>query len=86
MNDSDLDRLRSLLNSVVNIKQNGIRTKDGEGRETTQENLKLYRTEAHLIVAALPDEHLLAAYRRTVERGGIEGASLLAEIGRRRLP
>jgi hypothetical protein len=86
MNDSDLDRLRSLLNSVVNIKQNGIRTKDGEGRETTQENLKLYRTEAHLIVAALPDEQLLAAYQRTVECGGIEGASLLAEIGRRRLP
>ena len=46
MNESDPNRLRSLLNSASRIDSGKIRTQDGSGRDTTEENLKLYREKA----------------------------------------
>ena len=47
-----INRLDSLLSTVEGIEQGRIRTQDGSGRETTQENLDLYRKEIDKIIAS----------------------------------
>ena len=47
-----INRLDSLLSTVEGIEQGRIRTQDGSGRETTQENLDLYRKEIAKIIAS----------------------------------
>ena len=87
MNDSDLIRLRSLLNSVSRIDRGDIRTQDGSGRDTTQENLKLYREKAGQILVALTDVQLVEIYQQTDgEIGDPYGNALLVELERRNLP
>ncbi|QCB42999.1 hypothetical protein E5673_12865 [Sphingomonas sp. PAMC26645] len=87
MNDSDLTRLRSLLNSASRIDRGDLRTQDGSGRDTTQENLKLYREKAGQILDALTDVQLVETYRQTDgEVGDPYGDALLAELKRRNLP
>jgi hypothetical protein len=87
MNDSDLNRLRSLLNSANRMDRGDIRTQDGSGRDTTQENLKLYREKAGQILAALTDVQLVENYQQTDgELGDPYGDALLVELERRNLP
>jgi hypothetical protein len=86
MNDSDLNRLRSLLNSASRIERGDIRTQDGSGRDTTEENLKLYREKAGQILVALSDMQLVENYQQTDrEPSDPYGDALLAEIKRRNL-
>lgn len=87
MNDSDVIRLRSLLNSASRIDRGDIRTQDGSGRDTTQENLKLYREKAGQILVALTDVQLVENYQQTDgEIGDPYGDALLVELERRNLP
>ena len=86
MNNSDLNRLRSLLNSASPIDRGEVRTQDGSGMDTTDENLKLYRGKADQLLSALTDLQLVEISRRT--DGGPSdphGIALLAEIERRNL-
>jgi hypothetical protein len=86
MNDSDLNRLRSLLNSASRIDRGDIRTQDGSGRDTTQENLKLYREKAGQILVSLTDVQLVENYQQIEgELGDPYGDAMLAEIDRRHL-
>ena len=86
MNDNDLNRLRSLLNSASRIDRGDIRTQDGSGRDTTEENRKLYREKADQILGALSDMQLVESYQQTDrEPGDPYGDALLVEIRRRNL-
>ena len=86
MNDSDLVRLRSLLNSASRIDRGDIRTQDGSGRDTTQENLKLYREKAGQMLVALTDVQLVENYQQIEgELGDPYGDAMLSEIERRNL-
>jgi len=86
MNDSDPNLLRSLLNSASRIDRGDMRTQDGSGRDTTEENLKLYREKAGQVLVALSDMQLVENYQQA---GGEPGApysdALLVEIKRRNL-
>ena len=85
MNDSDLNRLRSLLNTVRRIDSGEIRTQDGSGLDTTNNNLKLYQQKADQIILALSDQQLVEFYGiLTVERG-VRNDTLFIEIERRNL-
>lgn len=53
-----INRLDSLLSTVEGIEQGRIRTQDGSGRETTQENLDLYRKEIDKIIASEKEEKM----------------------------
>jgi hypothetical protein len=86
MNDSDLTRLRSLLNGVCRISRGEIRTQDGSGRDTTAENLELYRNKAGQILMALTDLHLIKSCQQTNEGANDPYRNaLLAELERRNL-
>jgi hypothetical protein len=86
MNDSDPNRLRSLLNSASRIDSGKIRTQDGSGRDTTEENLRLYREKAGQILVALSDMQLVENYQQTDgKHGDPYGDALLVEIERRNL-
>lgn len=86
MNDSDINRLRSLLNSTDRIDRGETRTQDGSGRDTTDENLKLYREKADQLLAGLTDIQLVEGYRRTDGQPcGTITVALLTEIERRNL-
>jgi hypothetical protein len=86
MNDSDLTRLRSLLKTVDRIQNGDMRTQDGSGLDTTDDNLRQYRKEAVEIVAAATDGQLVTAYQQTSSELGDAGAAvMLAEIERRNL-
>lgn len=86
MNDSDLNRLRSLLNSASRIDRGGMRTQDGSGRDTTEENLKLYRKKAEQVLATLTDAQLVESYQRTDgEPADPYRSALVVEIERRDL-
>lgn len=86
MNDSDLNRLRSLLNTVRRIDSGEIRTQDGSGLDTTESNLKLYRHKVDQIILALTDQQLVEGYQLlAVEQSGFLSATLFTEIERRTL-
>jgi hypothetical protein len=86
MNDSDLNRLPSLLKTMGRIKHSGMRMKDGSGLDTTEDNLRQYREEAAEIIAAATDGQLVTAYQQTSgEPGDADVDALLAEIERRNL-
>ena len=85
MNDSDLNRLRSLLNTVRRIDSGEMRTQDGSGLDTTNNNLKLYRQKADQIILALSDQQLVEFYRILPAERGVRNDTLLAEIERRNL-
>jgi len=86
MNDSDLIRLRSLLNSVSRITIGEIRTEDGSALEATDNYLKLYRRKADQILLAPTYQQLVQSYQPTAaERGDICSKTLLTEIKRRNL-
>jgi hypothetical protein len=89
MNDSDLSRLRSLLNTAGRIARGEIRTQDGSGLDTTDQNLKIYRKSSDQIILALSDHQLVEGYQRTAGEPGEPGElyrnALLAEIKRRNL-
>jgi hypothetical protein len=86
MNDSDLNRLRSLLNSVARIDCGDLRMQDGSGMDTTEENLKLYREKAGQLLDALSDMQLIENYKQTDgEPGDPYRDALLVEIERRNL-
>jgi hypothetical protein len=86
MNDSDLSRLRSLLNTAGRIARGEIRTQDGSGLDTTDQNLKIYRKNSNQIILALSDHQLVEGYQRTAgEPGELYRNALLAEIKRRNL-
>lgn len=86
MNDNDFTRLRSLLNSASRIDRGDIRTQDGSGRDTTEENLKLYREKAGQIIVAMTNMQLVENYQQTSgEPGDPYGDAMLSEIERRNL-
>ena len=86
MNDSDLNRLRSLLSTVRRIDSGEIRTQDGSGLDTTDNNLKLYRQKADQIILTLTDQQLVESYRLlAVEKSGVLSDTLLTEIERRNI-
>ena len=85
MNDSDINRLRSLLNTVRRIDNGEIRTQDGSGLDTTNNNLKLYRQKADQIILALTDQQLVKSYQLLLAELGVRSNSLLTEIERREL-
>ena len=85
MNDSDLNRLRSLLNTVRRIDSGEIRTQDGSGLDTTNNNLKLYQQKADQIILALPDQQLVEVYRILLAERGARDDTLVTEIERRNL-
>lgn len=86
MNDSDLNRLRSLLSTADRLDQGKMRTQDGSGTDTTDENLKLYRQKSGQILTGLTDQRLVESYQRTDGApGDLYVAALLAEIERRNL-
>ncbi|MDQ0839774.1 hypothetical protein [Sphingomonas faeni] len=86
MNDSNLNRLRSLLNTAGRIARGEIRTQDGSGLDTTDQNLKQYRQTSDQIILALSDQQLVESYQQTAgEPGEIYKEALLAEIERRNL-
>ena len=68
MNKGDLNRLGSLLNTVKGIEEGRIRIQDGSGRETTQENLSLYRRELAKMTASTADNQLSADHKNIDER------------------
>jgi hypothetical protein len=85
MDDQVTTQLRSLLGIADRMKK-GLRMKDGEGRDTTDEKLALFRQHAAGLITLIPDVDLLAAYRRTDrEPGNLEADALAAEIERRGL-
>ena len=57
MHSPMINRLDSLLSTVEGIEQGRIRTQDGSGRETTQENLNLYRKEIDKMIASEKDNN-----------------------------
>ena len=85
MNDSDLNRLRSLLNTVRRIDSGEIRTQDGSGLDTTNNNLKLYRQKADQIILALSDQQLVEVYRTLLAERGVRNDILFTEIKRRNI-
>jgi hypothetical protein len=85
MNDSDLNRLRSLLSTVRRIDSGKIRTQDGSGLDTTNNNLKLYQQKADQIILALPDSQLVEVYRILLAEHGARDDTLVTEIERRNL-
>lgn len=85
MNDSDLNRLHSLLNTVRRIDRGGIRTQDGSGLDTTEINLKLYRQKADQIILALTDQQLVESYQLLSSERGVLSDTLLTEIERRNI-
>lgn len=85
MNDSDLNRLRSLLSTVRRIDSGKIRTQDGSGLDTTNNNLKLYQQKADQIILALPDNQLVEVYRILLAERGARDDTLVTEIERRNL-
>ena len=85
MNDSDLNRLRSLLNTVRRIDNGEIRTQDGSGLDTTNNNLKLYRQKADQIILSLTDQQLVKIYQLLLVELGVSSDSMLTEIERREL-
>ena len=85
MNDSDLNRLRSLLSTVRRIDSGEIRTQDGSGLDTTNNNLKLYQQKADQIILALPDQQLVEVFRILLAERGARDDTLVTEIERRNL-
>jgi hypothetical protein len=86
MNDSDLNRLPSLLKTMGRIKHSGMRMQDGSGIDTTEDNLRQYREEAAEIIAGATDGELATTYQQTSgELGAADVDALLAEIKRRNL-
>jgi hypothetical protein len=86
MTASDLNRLRSLLRTVDRILNNDLRTQDGSGRDTTEENLRQYRNNANELIATATDDWLVAAYQQTTgELIDADAKALLVEIERRNL-
>jgi len=85
MNDSDLKRLRSLLNTVKRINSGQIHTHDGSGLDTTNNNLKLYRHKADQIILALSDQQLVEVYRILLSERGFGNDTLASEIERRNI-
>ena len=85
MNDSDLNRLRSLLSTVRRIDSGEIRTQDGSGLDTTEINLKLYRQKADQIILALTDQQLVESYQLLSLERGVLSDTLLTEIERRNI-
>ena len=85
MNDSDLNRLRSLLNTVRRIDSGQIHTHDGSGLDTTDNNLKLYRHKADQIILALSDQQLVEVYRILLAEHGVRNDTLTTEIERRNI-
>ena len=85
MNDSDLKRLRSLLNTVKRINCGQIHTHDGSGLDTTNNNLKLYRHKADQIILALSDQQLVEVYRILLSERGFRNDTLASEIERRNI-
>ena len=85
MNDSDLNRLRSLLNTVRRIDSGEIRTQDGSGLDTTNNNLKLYQQKANQIILALSDQQLVEVFRILLAERGARDDTLVTEIERRNL-
>lgn len=85
MNDSDLNRLRSLLNTVRRIDSGEIRTQDGSSLDTTNNNLKLYHQKADNIILALSDQQLVEVYRILLAERGVRNDTLVTEIERRDL-
>jgi hypothetical protein len=85
MNDSDLNRLHSLLNTVRRIDNGDIRTQDGSGLDTTNNNLKLYQQKADQIILALTDQQLVEIYQLMLAERGVRYNTLLSEIERRNL-
>ena len=85
MNDSDLKRLRSLLNTVKRINSGQIHTHDGSGLDTTNNNLKLYRHKADQIILALSDQQLVEAYQILLAERGVRNDTLVTEIERRNI-
>ncbi|RYF01848.1 MAG: hypothetical protein EOO77_32925 [Oxalobacteraceae bacterium] len=85
MNDSDLKRLRSLLNTVKRINSGQIHTHDGSGLDTTNNNLKLYRHKADQIILALSDQQLVEVYRILLSERGFRNDTLASEIERRNI-
>lgn len=77
MNDSDLNRLRSLLNTVRRIDNGEIRTQDGSGLDTTNNNLKLYRQKADQIILSLTDHQIVESDHLLLEEHGVRSDSLL---------
>ena len=63
MNKVNLNRLDSLLSTVKGIEQGRIRTQDGSGRDTTQENLNFYRKEIAKLIEPTADKKLLEVIR-----------------------
>ena len=85
MNDSDLNRLRSLLNTVRRIDSGEVRTQDGSGLDTTNNNLKLYQQKADQIILALTDQQLVEIYQLELAERSVRSNILLSEIDRRNL-
>ncbi|RYF13600.1 MAG: hypothetical protein EOO77_15265 [Oxalobacteraceae bacterium] len=86
MNDRDLSYLRSLLNTVGRITRGELRTQDGSGLDTTDQNLKLYRQYCDQMILALSDQQLVESYQQTAGAlGELYRHALLAEIERRNL-
>lgn len=85
MNDSDLNHLRSLLNTVRRIDSGQIHTHDGSGLDTTNNNLKLYRHKADQIILALSDQQLVEVYRILLAERGVRNDTLASEIKRRNI-
>lgn len=86
MNDSDLNRLRSLLSTIRRIDSGEIRTQDGSGLDTTDNNVKLYRQKADQIILTLTDQQLVESYQLlAVEKCGVLSDILFTEIERRTL-
>lgn len=78
---TDLDQLRILLIGLDRIQHHGLRTKDGEGRETTLETVQLYRKKARFILARLSNTELRNAYRAVShEAGNAYASALMSEI------
>ena len=63
-----INRLDSLLSTVEGIEQGRIRTQDGSGRETTQENLDLYRKEIAKMISSVKEEQLAGLYDEILNR------------------
>ena len=85
MNDSDLSYLRSLLNTVGRITRGELRTQDGSGLDTTDQNLKLYRQYSDQIILALSDQQLVESYQKSAGAPGEHNHALLTEIKHRNL-
>lgn len=85
MNDSDLNRLRSLLNTVRRVDSGEIRTQDGSGLDTTNNNLKLYRQKADQLILELSDQQLSEVYQILLAERGARNDTLVTEVERRNL-